>query len=177
VAHDAVRLDLRQAGERRHPGGEGMRLELGRAEGPLEQLPDLRIVVDDDHAAGGRHQGFSSLPSTPGHPLRGPNGVSTRPRAGLAIMGAVFIVAFEGTPPADKGEWIDILREVLAGELGSYRVVFRRASRGYRFELEWRDDGRSGDGEMVANSPESVGYNIYVNLAGNGKEIDPGWRP
>jgi hypothetical protein len=92
-------------------------------------------------------------------------------------MGAVFIVAFEGTPPADKGEWIEILREVLAGELGSYRVVFRRASRGYRFELEWRDDGRSGDGEMVANSPESVGYNIYVNLAGNGKEIDPGWRP
>ena len=92
-------------------------------------------------------------------------------------MAPVFIVAFEGTPPADKGEWIEILREVLAGELGSYRVVFRRGSRGYRFELEWRDDGRSSDGEMVANSPDSVGYNIYVNLAGNGKEVDPGWRP
>jgi hypothetical protein len=89
----------------------------------------------------------------------------------------MFIVAFEGTAPADKAEWIEILREVLAGELGSYRVVFRRGSRGFRFELEWRDDGRSGDGETVANSPDSVGYNIYVNLAGNGKEIDPGWRP
>jgi hypothetical protein len=91
-------------------------------------------------------------------------------------MAPVFIVAFEGAPPPDKEEWIEILREVLAGELGSYRVVFRRGSRGFRFELEWRDDGRSGD-ELVANSPDSVGYNIYVNLAGNGKEIDPGWRP
>jgi hypothetical protein len=89
----------------------------------------------------------------------------------------MFIVAFEGTPPPDKGEWIEILREVLAGELGSYRVVFRRTPRGFRFEFEWRDDGRIGDSELVANSPDSVGYNIYVNLAGAGKEIDPGWRP
>ena len=89
----------------------------------------------------------------------------------------MFIVAWEGTPPKDKHEWTEILREVLAGELGSYRVVFRRAARGWRFELEWRDDGRTGDVELVANSPDSVGYNIYVNLAGNGKPVDPGWRP
>jgi hypothetical protein len=89
----------------------------------------------------------------------------------------VFIVAWEGTPPPDKDEWTAILREVLAGELGSYRVVFRRGARGWRFELEWRDDGRSGDTEVVGNSPDSVGYNIYVNLAGNGKPIDAGWRP
>ena len=89
----------------------------------------------------------------------------------------MFIVAWEGTPPPDKDEWTGILREVLASELGSYRVVFRRASRGWRFELEWRDDGRSGDVELVANSPESVGYNIYVNLAGSGKPLDPSWRP
>lgn len=89
----------------------------------------------------------------------------------------MFIVAWEGTPPQDKHEWTEILREVLAGELGSYRVVFRKASRGWRFELEWRDDGRTGDAELVANSPDSVGYNIYVNLAGGGKPLDPGWRP
>ncbi|HKZ31929.1 MAG TPA: hypothetical protein VJ648_06185 [Vicinamibacteria bacterium] len=89
----------------------------------------------------------------------------------------MFIVAWEGTPPPDKQEWTAILREVLAGELGSYRVVFRRGARGWRFELEWRDDGRAGDGELVANSPDSVGYNIYVNLAGGGKPLDPGWRP
>jgi hypothetical protein len=92
-------------------------------------------------------------------------------------MDAVFIVAWEGTPPPDKQEWTAILREVLAGELGSYRVVFRHGAKGWRFELEWRDDGRSGDGELVANSPDSVGYNIYVNLAGSGKPLDPGWRP
>ncbi len=89
----------------------------------------------------------------------------------------MFIVAWEGTPPPDKQEWTAILREVLAGELGSYRVVFRRGARGWRFELEWRDDGRTGDSELVANSPDSVGYNIYVNLAGSGKPLDPGWRP
>ncbi len=89
----------------------------------------------------------------------------------------MFIVAWEGTPPPDKAEWTEILREVLAGELGSYRVLFRNTPRGWRFELEWRDDGRSGDVEVIANSPDSVGYNIYVNLAGNGKPLDPGWRP
>jgi hypothetical protein len=89
----------------------------------------------------------------------------------------MFIVAWEGVPPADKDEWTSILREVLAGELGSYRVVFRPTAHGWRFELEWRDDGRSGDSELVANSPDSVGYNIYVNLAGSGKPLDPGWRP
>lgn len=102
--------------------------------------------------------------------------MSTRPGS-TRYHGPVFIVAFEGTPPPDKEEWIEILREVLAGELGSYRVVFRRTPRGFRFEFEWRDDGRIGDSELVANSPDSVGYNIYVNLAGAGKEIDPGWRP
>ena len=89
----------------------------------------------------------------------------------------MFIVAWEGTPPQDKDEWTAILREVLAGELGSYRVVFRHAPRGWRFELEWRDDGRTQGAEVVANSPDSVGYNIYVNLAGSGKPLDPGWRP
>jgi hypothetical protein len=89
----------------------------------------------------------------------------------------MFIVAWEGTPPKDKDQWTVILREVLAGELGSYRVVFRQAARGWRFELEWRDDVRTSDAELVANSPESVGYNIYVNLAGNGMPVDPGWRP
>jgi hypothetical protein len=89
----------------------------------------------------------------------------------------MFIVAWEGTPPQDKDEWTAILREVLAGELGSYRVVFRRAPRGWRFELEWRDERRAGDAELVANSPASVGYNIYVNLAGSGKPLDAGWRP
>ena len=90
----------------------------------------------------------------------------------------MFIVAWEGTPPPDKAEWTEILREVLAGELGSYRVVFRNKGRGWRFELEWRDDGRAnGDGEVIANSPESVAYNIYVNLAGSGKPLDAAWRP
>jgi hypothetical protein len=90
----------------------------------------------------------------------------------------MFIVAWEGTPPPDKAEWTEILREVLAGELGSYRVVFRHQGRGWRFELEWRDDGRAtGDGEVIANSPDSVAYNIYVNLAGSGKPLDAGWRP
>jgi hypothetical protein len=89
----------------------------------------------------------------------------------------MFIVAWEGKAPPDKAQWIETLREVLAGELGSYRVVFRRAARGWRFELEWRDDGLAGDTEAVANSPDSVGYNIYATLVASGKPLDPGWLP
>jgi hypothetical protein len=92
-------------------------------------------------------------------------------------MRGMFIVAFEGAPPPDKPEWIEILREVLAAELGSYRVVFKKKARGWRFALEWREDERAGDEALIANTPESVAYNIYVTLAGSGKPIDPTWRP
>ena len=89
----------------------------------------------------------------------------------------MFIVTWLGGAPPDKLEWIDILREVLAGELGSYRVVFRKARGGWRFDLEWREDVRAHDESLIANTPESVCYNIYVNLAGGGKPLDPGWKP
>jgi len=93
------------------------------------------------------------------------------------MMGGMFIVAWEGTPPPDKADWIRILRDVLAGELGSYRVVFRKARRGWRFTLEWREDEGAPDEALVANSPESVAYNIYAGLAGGGKPIDLTWKP
>ena len=35
----------------------------------------------------------------------------------------------------------------------------------------------ANDEAPIANTPESVAYNIYVNLAGNSKPIDPTWRP
>lgn len=92
-------------------------------------------------------------------------------------MVGMFIVAWEGRPPPDKAEWVRILRDVLAGELGSYRIVFSRAKRGWRFALEWREDEGAGDEALVANSPESVAYNIYVSLAGGGKPVDATWRP
>ena len=37
----------------------------------------------------------------------------------------MFIVKWDGPPPEDKPEWIEILRDALASELGSYRVVFQ----------------------------------------------------
>jgi hypothetical protein len=89
----------------------------------------------------------------------------------------MFIVGWDGTPPSDKGEWIDILRDTLASELGSYRVLFTPGPRGWRFALEWREDERALEEGMIANSPESVAFNIYVNLAGGGKPIDPTWKP
>jgi len=97
-------------------------------------------------------------------------------------MRGMFIVAWEGKAPPDKAEWIQILREVLAAELGSYRVVFKKGPRGWRFALEWREDERASneaanDDALIANTPESVAYNIYVKLADNGKPIDPMWRP
>jgi hypothetical protein len=92
-------------------------------------------------------------------------------------MAGMFIVSWEGAPPPDKAEWIAILRDVLAGELGSYRVAFRKAARGWRFTLEWREDEAAADDAVIANSPESVAYNIYVSLAGGGKPMDATWKP
>lgn len=89
----------------------------------------------------------------------------------------MFIVSWEGRPPPDKAEWIDALRDALAGELGSYRIVFSRAPGGWRFALEWREGEEEQGEEVVANTPESVAYNLYVNLAGAGKPLDASWRP
>jgi hypothetical protein len=93
------------------------------------------------------------------------------------IMPPMFIVTWEGGAPPDKAEWIEILREVLAAELGSYRVVFKKSGRGWRFALEWREEPQGADEAVIANTPESVAYNVYVSLAGSGKPIDPTWRP
>jgi hypothetical protein len=92
-------------------------------------------------------------------------------------MCRMFIVAWEGGAPPDKTEWIAILRDTLASELGSYRVVFKREKRGWRFALEWREEQQAEDEGLIANSPESVAYNLYVSLAGGGKPIDPTWKP
>ena len=92
-------------------------------------------------------------------------------------MAGMFIVAWEAAPPPDKAEWITVLREVLAGELGSYRVVFRKHERGWRFTLEWRQGDPTEDEAVIANSPDSVAYNIYANLVGRGKPMDATWKP
>jgi hypothetical protein len=93
------------------------------------------------------------------------------------MMRVMFIVAWEGQAPPDKAAWIQILREVLAAELGSYRVVFKKSEQGWRFSLDWREDEQASDEALIANTPESVAYNVYVTLAGSGKPIDPTWRP
>ena len=92
-------------------------------------------------------------------------------------MIGMFIVAWQGTAPPDKADWIRILRDVLAGELGSYRIVFNRAKAGWRFTLEWREDERARDEALVANSPDSVAYNVYASLAAGGKPVDATWKP
>jgi hypothetical protein len=101
------------------------------------------------------------------------DGDSRAPR----IMVAMFIAVWEGTPPSDRAEWFGIMREVLAGELGSYRIVFARGKDGWRFRLDWWEGESSGDDAVIANGPESVAYNLYVNLSAHGKPMDPDWRP
>ena len=92
------------------------------------------------------------------------------------MMVVMFIVGWEGGPPEDKGEWIAVLRETLASEVGSYRIVFTRARQGWRFTLDWRRD-EPGEEGLVANSPQSVAYNVYVGLAEAGKPVDATWKP
>jgi hypothetical protein len=89
----------------------------------------------------------------------------------------MFIVHWEGQTPEDKAEWIAILREVFAGEVGSYRVSFFLAERGWRFRLDYRADTDPRDELVMANSPDTVAYNVHRVLSERGKPIDPTWLP
>jgi hypothetical protein len=89
----------------------------------------------------------------------------------------MFIVRWEGPAPTDKRAWIDALREALGAELGSYRVVFEPAGAAWRFALEWRADDQVPDDVLVANSPESVAFNIFHGLVERGLPVDTSWTP
>jgi hypothetical protein len=88
----------------------------------------------------------------------------------------MFMVRFDGTPPADKQEWIEILRDVFASTLGSWRIRFYQGAQGWRFDLEFREDRGMAQGEILANSPESIRFNVYKSLADRGKPVDANWR-
>jgi hypothetical protein len=89
----------------------------------------------------------------------------------------MFIVRWKGRGPADRTEWIAILREALSGELGSYCVNFFMAEKGWRFTLDYRPEDQPQEELVMANSPETVAFNIHQLLSQKGKPIDPTWVP
>jgi hypothetical protein len=89
----------------------------------------------------------------------------------------MFIVKFDGGAPEDKAEWIAILREALAGELGAYRVRLYRAEKGWRFKLEWRPEPDAPAPPPAADGPAAAALNVYRLLERRGKPVDPTWRP
>ena len=89
----------------------------------------------------------------------------------------MFIVKWEGGGPEDKAEWVAVLREALSGELGSYHVRFFQVESGWRFALDYRPQEGPSDDAVMANSPESVAFNIHQLLSERGKPIDPTWTP
>jgi hypothetical protein len=89
----------------------------------------------------------------------------------------MFIVSFDGGAPDDKAEWIAILCEALAGELGAYRVRLYRAEKGWRFSLEWRPESDPQGEPLLANGPAAAAFNVYRLLEQRGKPVDPTWRP
>ena len=88
----------------------------------------------------------------------------------------MFIVAWEGDPPEDSAEWIDILRQVFAGTSGSYRVRFRPGRAGWRFTIECRDEPDREGLDAVANSPETIRFTLVQALLEEAKPVDPHWR-
>jgi len=85
-----------------------------------------------------------------------------------------MVVAWQGEdPPPDKAAWIDVLREALAEEDGSYWVRFHREPEGWRFDLECR----RADEPRFQGAGESVALHVYTLLVESGKPLDPGWRP
>ena len=89
----------------------------------------------------------------------------------------MFIVRWEGGGPQDKAAWIAVLREALAGEPGSYRVCFLKAPGGWRFVVDHRPEKSEESEGMIANSPETVTFNIQQLLLDRGLPLDPDWSP
>ena len=177
VAHHAVGPDLGDPAQGGRPGREGVGLELGRPEGALEQDSDLRVVVDHDHSPGGVHDGARGHGVPGRQSLRPRFGVSTSASARVSCAGCSSSPG-RGRRPRTRPSGSEILREVLAAELGSYRVVFKQGRPGLALRPRVaRGRAQRATTALIANTPESVAYNIYVNLAGSGKPIDPTWRP
>ena len=88
----------------------------------------------------------------------------------------MFMVAWEGKAPADKAEWIEVLRGVFTGTSGNYRVRFHPGPAGWRFEIECRDEPNVELLGVVANSPETVRFTLVQALREAGKPVDPDWR-
>lgn len=84
----------------------------------------------------------------------------------------MFMVAWEGGPPKDKAEWMEVLNEVFGGASGTYRVRFRPGPRGWRFDVECEEDTREESMSVIANSPETIRFTLVQALREKGKQID-----
>ncbi len=87
----------------------------------------------------------------------------------------MFMVHWEGSPPADRAEWIAAMKPVFQGAAGAYHVNFQRGKAGWRFDLEWRADSSLSD-SLIANGPDGIRYNLYRALVDQGKALDPHWE-
>ena len=160
----------------RGPGREGVRLELGRPEGPLEEQADLRVVVDHDHSAGGLSFLGSRTRCTGRHLSDPGSGCQRRLDRAYDERRCSSSPGTERAPATRRSGSRSSGR---SSPPSSARTASssRRCEQGWRFSLEWREDPSVQADELIANTPESVAYNIYVNLAGGGKPIDPTGGP
>jgi hypothetical protein len=88
--------------------------------------------------------------------------------------GFMFMVAWEGQAPPDKGEWIQAMRPVFAGSAGTYRVKFLRGARGWRIQVACEDAG-SQHPDVIANGPDTIRFNLVQALRERDKPVDPDW--
>lgn len=88
----------------------------------------------------------------------------------------MFMVRWDGDPPADRAEWMKVMRPVFEGAAGAYHVRFYPGQGGWRFDLEWRPDPQPQSG-MLANTPEAVRFNLHLVLVEQGMPVDPHWEP
>jgi hypothetical protein len=88
--------------------------------------------------------------------------------------GFMFMVAWEGQAPPDKSEWMQAMRPVFAGSAGTYRVKFLRGPRGWRIHVDCENAGDER-GDVVANGPETIRFNLVQALRERAKPVDPDW--
>jgi TonB family protein len=88
-----------------------------------------------------------------------------------------MVLRWEGGPPPDGQEWVDVLSRALGQESGFYWVRFYRQPGGWRFDLERRSEPGPEGGSGYRRADESVLHRAFTALAESGKRLDPSWSP
>src|SRR5512135_3783510 len=89
-----------------------------------------------------------------------------------------MVSRWEGEPPSDKQEWVEVLFDALGEEASFYWVRFYQNPGGWRFDLERHGETPGPNAwSSYRRADESTALRVFASLVERGKPLDPSWSP